>query len=259
MSDHDARDDLAGEVAALRAEQRRLFDRIGANERHFRGLARSVLRVQEDERRRFARELHDGIGQNLTALKHRLQALHAQVGSGEAAVRLAEALALCADTLEDTRSLSRLLRPQILDDLGLVAALRWLARSSREAGAFQVEFECDCDALPDGVDGDVATFVFRIAQEGFANIVRHARAGQAWLRLRCTDMALQMMLVDDGVGFEPEAAQAAASTSRGSGLAGMRERAEMFGAQLRWTSAPGEGTQLRLRVPLDGQASREPR
>jgi signal transduction histidine kinase len=257
MSGRDARDELAVELAALRAEQQRLFERIGANERHFRGLARSVLRVQEDERRRFARELHDGIGQNLTALKHRLQALQAQVGDGDVAARLADALALCADTLEDTRSLSRLLRPQILDDLGLVAALRWLARSSGEAGGFQVEVECDCDTLPAGVDGDVSTFVFRIAQEGFANIVRHARAGQVWLRLRCTDTALQMMLVDDGVGFEPEAALAAASASRGSGLAGMRERAEMFGAQLRWTTAPGEGTQLRLRVPLDGTAARE--
>lgn len=250
-------DDLAGEVAALHAEQRRLFERIAANERHFRGLARSVLRVQEDERRRFARELHDGIGQNLTALKHRLQALLERVGEGDVATRLAQALALCADTLEDTRSLSRLLRPQILDDLGLIAALRWLARSSGEAGAFEVEVECDRDVLPEGVDGDIATFVFRIAQEAFSNIVRHARAKQVWLRLHCTDAALQMMLVDDGVGFDPEVAQAGASASRGSGLAGMRERAEMFGAQLRWTSAPGEGTQLRLRVPLDSQAARE--
>ena len=255
MSERDDQRALRSEVELLRVEQRRLFERIAANERHFRGLARSVLRVQEDERRRFARELHDGIGQNLTALKHRLQALATRSTDQD---EIAAALQLCSDTLEDTRSLSRLLRPQILDDLGLVAALNWLARSSGDAGGFTVEVECDCDPLPEAVDSEVATLVFRIAQEGFANIVRHARASQVWLRLRCSGAWLQMMLVDDGVGFDPDAARSSASASRSSGVAGLRERAEMFGAQLKWISAPGEGTQLRLRVPLTLEDSGKP-
>ena len=249
MSERDEHAELVAELDDLRGEQRRLFERIAANERHFRGLARSVMRVQEEERRRFARDLHDGIGQNLTALKHRLQAMQEPAGQNPAwDEALAQALQICVDTLEDTRSLSRMLRPQILDDLGLESALRWLARSSGDAGKFEVEVEID--ALPESLDPDIATLVFRVAQEGFANIIKHARAGRVLLRLRLRGGHLQLLLVDDGVGTETALALESGRTSRSSGVAGMRERAEMFGAQLRFISAPGEGTQIRLLVPL---------
>lgn len=120
----------------LRAHYQRLLERIEANEAEFRRLGRAVWRVQEDERRRLARELHDGIGQNLTALKHRLALLGGELPPGSDALRakLEAAIALCSATLEDTRKLSRLLRPPMLDDLGLEPSLRWLARSLGEAG-----------------------------------------------------------------------------------------------------------------------------
>ena len=249
MSERDNRAALVAELNDLRGEQRRLFERIAANERHFRGLARSVMRVQEEERRRFARELHDGIGQNLTALKHRLQRMQEPAGlHPEWDHALAQALQICVDTLEDTRSLSRMLRPQILDDLGLESALRWLARSSGDAGKFEVEVEID--TLPEALDPDIATLVFRVAQEFFANTIKHARAGRVLLRVRVREGYLQLLLVDDGVGTDAALALESNRASRSSGISGMRERAEMFGAELRFISAPGEGTQIRMLVPL---------
>jgi signal transduction histidine kinase len=121
----DDRPDHTDSVATLQAQYQRLLQRLEANEREFRRLGRAVWRVQEDERRRLARELHDGLGQNLTALKHRLGQIGSELPPEQTALRdkLETALALCSGALEDTRNLSRLLRPPILDDLGLEPAL----------------------------------------------------------------------------------------------------------------------------------------
>ena len=127
-------------LEAISAQYERLLQRLEANEREFRRLGRAVWRVQEDERRRLARDLHDGLGQNLTALKHRLSQVADDL-DGDVRIRIDAAIALCAETLEDTRHLSRLLRPPILDDLGLVAALRWLARSQSESAGIEVVAE----------------------------------------------------------------------------------------------------------------------
>lgn len=233
-------------LAQIRDQYRQLLQRLEANEREFRRLGRSVWRVQEDERRRLARELHDGIGQNLTALKHRL----AQLGDGLTAAqraRLEAAIALCADTLEDTRELSRLLRPPILDDLGLEPALRWLARSQGEAGGIEVALEIgDLPAL----DGDLQTLVFRVAQEAINNVVKHAGARQVLVRLVARGGLLQLQVADDGRGYQPRNA----SRSDGSGLAGMRERLRLYDGRLEIHSTPGEGTRLRAVLPLPGVA-----
>jgi signal transduction histidine kinase len=221
----------------------RLLERLEANEREFRRLGRSVLRVQEDERRRLARELHDGIGQNLTALKHRLAGL--RDGTADAAMReaLDAAVGLCADTLEDTRELSRLLRPPILDDLGLEPALRWLGRSIGEAAGIAIAVEIE--PLP-AIDGERETLLFRIAQEALNNIAKHAQARSVLMRLVEREGQLQLQVVDDGIGFDP------ALRPGGSGLSGMRERLHLFRGRLEVHSAPGNGTRLRAVVPVDG-------
>lgn len=222
-----------------------LLTRVEANEREFRRLGRSVLRVQEDERRRLARELHDGVGQNLTALKHRLAQLRDCMQQVPEPLRdgLDAAIALCADTLEDTRELSRLLRPTILDDLGLEPALRWLGRSIGEATGMSVAVEIE--PLSD-VDGERQTLIFRIAQEALNNIAKHAQARSVLLRLVERGGRLQLQVVDDGVGFDP------AERARGSGLSGMRERLRLFEGQLEVHSAPGHGTRIRAVVPASG-------
>jgi signal transduction histidine kinase len=226
----------------LRAQYERLLQRLENNEREFRRLGRSVWRVQEDERRRLARELHDGIGQNLTALKHRL----VQLGDGLAPQQRAQldaAIALCGDALEDTRHLSRLLRPPILDDLGLEPALRALARSLGESSALEVTIEID--GLPP-LDDDLQTLLFRVAQEALNNAAKHAQAHTALLRLIARGGVLQLQVADDGRGCDPDVAL----HSGGSGLSGMRERLRLYEGSLELHSAPGAGTRLRAVVPL---------
>lgn len=230
----------------LRADYLRLLQRLEANERDFRRLGRAVWRVQEDERRRLARELHDGIGQNLTALTHRLSQLDGGLPV-EYREQLQAAIALCHETLEDTREMSRLLRPPILDDLGLEPALRWLARSVGDAAGLAVELEVE--NVPQ-LDGDLQTLLFRVAQEALNNIAKHAHARDVLVRLVGRGSHLLLHVADDGRGFSPEHAL----RSGGSGLGGMRERLRLYGGTLELHSAPGEGTRLRVAVPMEGAA-----
>jgi signal transduction histidine kinase len=230
-------------TANLHAQYERLLQRLEANEREFRRLGRAVWRVQEDERRRLARELHDGLGQNLTALMQHL----AQVDPAQpldARRHLDAAISLCGGALEDTRNLSRLLRPPVLDDLGLEPALRWLARSVAESSG--VETVVDVGELP-ALDGELETLLFRIAQEGFANAAKHAAARSVLLHLAARDGELQLQVIDDGRGFDP----GAAVRSGGNGLGGMRERLRLHGGRLELAAAPGRGTRLRAVVPLE--------
>jgi signal transduction histidine kinase len=229
-------------IEQLRAQYERLLQRLENNEREFRHLGRSVWRVQEEERRRLARELHDGIGQNLTALKHRL----VQLGDGLAPQQRAQldaVIALCGDALEDTRHLSRLLRPPILDDLGLEPALRALARSLGESAALEVTVEIE--DLP-ALDDDLQTLLFRVAQEALNNAAKHARARTVLLRLIARGGLLQLQVADDGRGCDPDVALRAG----GSGLSGMRERLRLYEGGLELHSAPGTGTRLRAVVPM---------
>ena len=233
-------------LAAMRERYERLLQRLEANEREFRRLGRSVWRVQEDERRRLARELHDGLGQNLTALKHRLGQIGSELAPGHAELRdkLDTALALCSGALEDTRNLSRLLRPPILDDLGLEPALKWLARSLEESAGVAVVVEIE--TLP-ALDGELQTLLFRVAQEAFNNAAKHADAHSLLLRLVIRDGGLQLQVIDDGRGFDPDLALRAG----GSGLGSIRERLRLYGGQLELRSSPGHGARLRATVPLD--------
>lgn len=233
------------DLPALRHQYQRLFDRLQRNEREFRRLGRAVWRVQEDERRRLARELHDGVGQNLTALKHRLVQLAAALPATDDRLRdeLGKAIALCSDTLDDTRNMSRLLRPPILDDLGLEAALRWMARSQTETSGAEVTLEME--VLPT-LDADLQTLIFRVAQEALTNAAKHADARHVMVRLVARGRLLQLQVVDDGRGCDADAVLQAG----GSGLGGMRERLRLYDGRLELHSTPGEGTRLRAVVPL---------
>ncbi len=245
MDERPIEDFHADDIGMLRRQYQNLLERLQRNEREFRRLGRSVWQVQEDERRRLARELHDGIGQNLTALKHRLSQLRDSGDAQQPGVRerLDTAIALCADTLEDTRELSRLLRPPILDDLGLEPALRWLARNLGESSGLSIAIEIE--PLPP-LDGELQTLLFRVAQESLNNASKHAQASNVLLRLVARDGRVQLQVVDDGRGCDPEQAL----RSGGSGLSGMRERLRLYGGGLELHSAPGTGTRLRVIVPL---------
>lgn len=245
------RDEAIDPVATLRdlrARHEELLRRMQDNQGEFQRLARSIYRVQEEERGRIARELHDGVGQNLTALKHRMAMMAGSLPPGQETLRegLESAIALCAQTLEDTRVLSRLLRPQVLDDFGLEAALQWLARTLGESGGLRVSLEV---AQVPELDPGLRTVVFRIAQEALGNVVRHARARTALVRLSQRAGWLWLAIEDDGAGFDADAAAAAGSAGRSAGLRGMHERARLYRGELRIESEPG-GTRVRVGFPL---------
>jgi signal transduction histidine kinase len=236
----------APELQALQARYRELLDRLEHSQRDLYRLARSVFRVQEEERRRLSRDLHDGIGQNLTALKLQLALVAEDLPPelGDARNRLQRCVAMCARTLEEARELSRLLRPQVLDDLGLRAALQSLTRTLGESGGLAIELEFG--SLPD-LDDDIQTLIFRIAQEALTNVVRHAGAWTALLRLIQRAGWLHLTVWDDGKGCDPDTAQ----TAGGSGLGGMRERLQLFGGRFELHSQPGQGCRIHALLPLD--------
>lgn len=242
--------DIAAQVERISSENERLFRRLLDGERRFRGLARSVWQVQEEERRRLARELHDSIGQTLVGLIHQVERLSGRV-QGEGARQLARDVeSLARQALDETRELSRLLRPPVLDDLGLEAALAWLARTLGERTGLPVELDCSLDG--ERLDAELETLVFRVVQEGLSNAIRHAPGSNAVVRVSRGRASLRVEVRDDGPGFDADRVLAEGGPVTSSGLRGMRDRVELFGGRLDIRSAPGEGTAVRIELPLEG-------
>jgi PAS domain S-box-containing protein len=216
--------------------------------RHMQSLSRRLLEAQEAERRRLAGELHDEIGQVLTAVHLSVQMVRTQCDS-EAAPYLDEASAVVARAIGQVRQLSLDLRPSMLDDLGLATALRWYANRLTTAAGLALEFE-------DGVGGPrlpaaVETAGFRVGQEALTNIARHAQARQVWVELRQEDGLFCLMVRDDGVGFDVAQARKRAAHGGSYGLLGMQERVDLLGGRFEIESAPGRGTVVRAWFRLD--------
>jgi signal transduction histidine kinase len=246
---------LAEAVARIGAENARLLARLAEGEQRLRLISRGVLRLQEAERGRISRELHDGVGQSLTALKMQLQMLEQQAARENAPLegRLAELSELADRTLQEVRQLSRLLRPQMLDDLGLLSTLRWLARTVHAQSGLQVQLAFG--ELEERFDPDVETLVFRVAQEALTNAVKHAGAAAAEVALWRDGGSLGLRIHDDGVGFDAARFLEGRDEDPGFGLRGMRDRLRLFGGRFEAHSAPGAGTTLEARIPLGGAAA----
>lgn len=235
-------------VRAISRENERMLADLVAGERRFRELAKAVWRVQEEERRRLARELHDGIGQTLTALKNHLTWLERQDGTLAPDPGLEQAVHLASEALDDTRELSRLLRPPVLDDLGLAPALRWLGRTVSKR--FPIDVEVDAADLENRPAPEIETVVFRIAQEALTNSAKHANATRATLTLQTSGTSLELVVQDDGRGFEVAAKLAEVDERTGIGLRGMRDRVELFGGHLQIRSSQEAGTVVSAQLPL---------
>jgi PAS domain S-box-containing protein len=232
------------DITERKAAERRLAEysaRLGT-------LSRRVLTVQEEERRAVARELHDELGQVLTAVRLNLQTLRRRSRDPELGPVFEDGLALLESAIAEVRSLSTRLRPTILDDLGLEAALR----SHLERRSVRAELELDTDIrLPQRrLDPAVETACFRIVQEAMTNAVRHAGASRLAVTLRVEDGALVLAVRDDGHGFDPAAAARRAARGESAGLSGMEERAQLAGGRLEMSTAPGRGTEVRVVFPL---------
>ena len=254
-TDPGAHADLERRLADVVRQQQGLVARLQHDQQHFQSLARSVWRVQEDERRRLARDLHDGIGQRLTAI---LRLLSESIDSLPAAPdktrqRLEKTRDIVVQTFAETRALSRLLRPQILDELGLEPALRWLARTVSETHSLTITVDID-DDLP-SLDSDRNTMIFRVVQEALTNVARHANATSVTIIVRHDDMRVRVEIRDDGRGCDVTAALAAGVHSHGSGVGGMRDRVRLFNGEFDMQSQAGAG--CCLLVSFSSQPSAE--
>lgn len=203
----------------------------------------ALLSAQDEERVRISRDLHDGVGQALTAINLGLNAL---LGS-PADARVRELKGLVSQTLEDVRRISRDLRPALLDELGLEAAVTQFARMLSERSATDIDVLA---RLPERLPRREEVTVYRIIQEALTNVVKHAGATQASVVLTARDNRLHLIVEDNGNGFDP-----AEVSADGVGLAGMRERVELLGGALRLESTPGRGTIISVRLPLQKQAT----
>ena len=242
--------EIVERVRAITAENERLFQQLIAGERRFRSLARAVWKVQEEERRRLARELHDGIGQTLTALKNQLELLNQETAGADPGprARLADSIEIAAHALQETRELSRLLRPPVLDDLGLLAALGWLARTLHQRTGLEVELRAE--GLGERLDPEAETLVFRVTQEALTNVLKHAGVARAEIDLSRGPGGLRLRIADRGRGFEPDRAGGEHPDAQGCGLRGIRDRVELFGGVCRVRSQPGAGTAVEVELPL---------
>jgi signal transduction histidine kinase len=206
------------------------------------------LETQEVERRHLARELHDQIGQSLTAVEINLQAAQQVSVSPALAAPLEESLKIIARIQEQVRELSFELRPSLLDHVGLAAALRWYSNQQARRAGFRVRFRAD--SIPSRVDPTVETACYRVAQEALTNVVRHAQATHVTVELNQAGESLRLLIRDDGAGFDLLAARQRAREGAGLGLLGMEERVSLVGGHLEYKSRPAEGTEILAWFPL---------
>jgi signal transduction histidine kinase len=210
-------------------------------------LLESLVRAQEEERRRLARELHDGAGQTLTSLLVRLKTLEKKNSSSDLAPALEGMQEIVSQTIEQIRTLSYRLRPAALEEFGLSTALETLMQETAQNSGLNVSCEC---ALEDfKLLEEVEVTLYRITQEGLTNVLRHASASEVRLELKSVVDGIQLCIEDDGVGFDP-AHLPDESGKRHLGLVSMRERAEMLGGTLDVYTAPHKGTTIQVFIPL---------
>ncbi len=211
-------------------------------------LSHQLMQIQETERQQLARDLHDEIGQALTAVTINLQSLGHRLEPAGQSHELKDSLGIVDGLIQHVRDLCLDLRPSMLDDLGLVPALRWYVTRQAARAGWTLNFEVDepIPALPELVQ----VACFRIAQEAITNAMRHAGAHRLWVQVRCADDSLILSVTDDGIGF---AVQVSGGTA-GLGLLGMKERARSAGGEWTIDSTPGHGTTVRARLPINGLA-----
>ena len=226
-------DDETGEVGALARAFDEMLERLEVERRES---ARRALAAQEDERRRIARELHDEVGQSLTAAV--LHIARAQTrATDESECELADARDAVRATLDEVRAIAANLRPEALDDLGLGAAVRQLSIEVERAGLV-VDRAIASDLR---LTRDAEVVVYRVAQEALTNVLRHARAERVEVRLERAGGGTRLSVSDDGIGHP--------GAPRGAGIRGMRERALLAGGTLQLWSEPGRGTVVTLELP----------
>jgi PAS domain S-box-containing protein len=248
---------LIANTTAQALVRARLFEQVQNGRDRLNLLSRRLVEVQESERHLIARELHDQVGQNITALKLHLQMLTYNSSDEELQSGLAESIEMAERSLQRVRNLSRDLRPSVLDDFGLEPALRWLLDRQAQWAGFKVKFLSDLP--PERLPPDTETVCYRIAQGALTNIGQHAAAKKVTMHVWITPSTLHLEIKDNGQGFDVTAALDQASQGKSLGLFSMIERAELLGGQVTIESTPGQGTHITGQLPLEINQSIERR
>jgi PAS domain S-box-containing protein len=237
--------------AAMALSNARAFEAIRKQEENLRQLSLQIMTAQETERGRISRELHDGVGQQLTAMKYILEGIrNAARGKDEEKLlnRINEARELATQIISDLRGISLDLRPTMLDDLGLKPTLEWFTRQYAERYEIGVVLECEVEEAE--IPSHVATATYRIIQEAMGNVAKHAKAKRVVIDVRSDTEALRVQITDDGVGFDMALLPQAQKTRGCSGMLNMKERVHFLGGDFRLETAPGKGTKLTLAIPV---------
>ena len=229
-------------------------DALKRQQQELREISAQVLEAREEEKTRIARELHDELGQLLTAVKMDLTALHERLGADPAlAAKLREVSDMVDQTVAATRRISADLRPLMLDDLGLADAAAWLVEEFGKRSSVHCTVQMPAEGALDDVPKAVGTAVYRALQESLTNIARHSGAKNAWVQLAAVDGEIRFEVEDDGRGIAREDL----AKARSLGLKGMRERLAYLGGSIEITAAPRGGTRLRGRLPLRASEERQ--
>jgi signal transduction histidine kinase len=227
---------------------------LALREAHTRmqALSQQLMEVQESERRRLALDLHDEIGQALTVVKMNLQTMQRCSDTSDITRLLKDSSTVIDQTLHHVRDLSLELRPSLLDDLGLVPAVRWYLSRQAERAGWSVDVQVDESLSP---PQNVAIACFRVIQEAVTNVIRHSNATRVTVSLQQHEGDLLLLIRDNGRGFEAQKAFAEAVRGQSMGLLGMQERIRFLNGSISIESNPGHGAEVRVRVPLSPVSS----
>jgi two-component system sensor histidine kinase UhpB len=238
------------DISQLAEALNSLIQQIEEKNCSLHALTARAIHAQEEERIRIARSLHDDTGQSLSTLVFKLEHLSQQVPEKEIELKskIHSTYILASDTLNGLRKIVSGLRPSILDDLGLVPAIRWYARTNLENAGVLLNMEAP--EVLSGLTPELTTTLFRIAQEGINNIVRHSQAQTASVILRQESKEIYLRIEDDGQGFNYNPDSGYNLNSQRWGLLGIRERVELVGGEVGIYSQPGSGTLLEIWIPL---------
>jgi signal transduction histidine kinase len=237
------------ELVAINEQLRQEMEMRIKAEKEYRSVTVRLAETEESERRRVARELHDRVGQSLTALNFSITAVMNRLPAGlppDVMTRLEDSLNLVSDTMNCVRNVMADLRPPLLDDHGLAPVLHWYCREFSERSGIPAFVECE-EKIP-RLQPSEEIALFRIAQEALMNVMRHARATKVTVDLKATAETVRMSITDNGVGFVPENVSSARTESSGWGMLSMRERAELVGGSFQVYSVPGGGTRIVVEV-----------
>jgi signal transduction histidine kinase len=235
-----------GRQIGMAVENARLVEELHGKDEFQRHLLNRLICAHEEERTRVARELHDGAGQSLTALLMRLGNLETMLADGAEPAKqcVGEIESMLAAVVDEIRRLMMDLRPALLDDLGLIPAIRSYADAQLTRA--RVNFHVDVEGVKRKLSPAMEIALFRILQEGITNIAKHASAATAWIRLRFKESSIEAAIEDDGRGFDPVRSR---TNWNALGLLGVEERVTLLGGTLRIDSVEGHGTRIALEIP----------